>query len=240
MSTGELYKNLHEGHVRQSARRAHSAMKIFTLCDRFLDAVSVIDIGCGVGHLLSEFQKHGFEVCGVEGDWLESSSLRFSEEALIRADLEQSFNLDRKFDLCISTEVAEHLEPDRAIGFVEDLTNLSDVVLFSAAIRGQGGTGHKNEQWQDYWVGLFAAQDYCFYDAFRPNLWTDPEVYDWFKQNLMLFVKNGVPVKLELSDYVSSAKGARMIVPKYHDKIVRRKVKQLQRLRKQVNEVATN
>ena len=211
----------------------HSAQRIFGLCERFFEVNSVIDVGCGVGFLLAEFENRDREICGVEGDWLEETAIKFSSDSLVRADLERPFSLDSTFDLCVSTEVAEHLEPARAEGFVADLTRLSDVVLFSAAIAGQGGTGHKNEQWQDYWVNLFEAQDYAFFDAFRPNLWTDPITMDWFKQNLMVFVKRGVQVNADLSQFSSTAEAARMIVPKYHDKIVRRTTRQLRRLRKE-------
>ncbi|CUH49355.1 class I SAM-dependent methyltransferase [Ruegeria atlantica] len=235
MDADKIYKSLHKGHVRQKESRSHSAQRIFELCDRFVESKSVIDVGCGVGFLLAEFENHNREIRGVEGDWLELSSLEFSDSALIRADLEKPFELDRRFDLCVSTEVAEHLEPDRAQSFVADLTRLSDFVLFSAAIEGQGGTGHKNEQWQDYWVNLFDAQGYDFYDAFRPNLWNDPMVMDWFRQNLLLFVKRGVEKKPGLSEFASSAEVARMIVPKYHDKIVRRTARQLRRLRREMS-----
>ncbi|WP_170427034.1 class I SAM-dependent methyltransferase [Ruegeria arenilitoris] len=233
MDPDKIYKSLHKGHIRQEEARVHSARRISGLCERFFEPKSVIDVGCGVGFLLAEFEKDDCEICGVEGDWLEETNIKFSADALVRADLETPFSIDRSFDLCVSTEVAEHLEPARAKSFVEDLTRLSDVVLFSAAIAGQGGTGHKNEQWQDYWADLFDAQNYAFYDAFRPNLWTDPLVMDWFKQNLMVFVKRGAHVKPELSKFASSADVARMIVPKYHDKIVRRTTRQLRRLKRE-------
>ncbi|MDA7964053.1 methyltransferase domain-containing protein [Ruegeria sp.] len=233
MDADKLYKSLHKGHIRQEEARVHSAKRIHGLCERFLDVKSVVDVGCGVGFLLAEFESRDRDICGVEGDWLEDTAIRFSGDALVRADLEQPFSLDRKFDLCVSTEVAEHLEPARAESFVADLTQLADAVVFSAAIAGQGGTGHKNEQWQDYWVKLFDKQGYAFFDALRPNLWTDPLVMDWFKQNLMVFVKRDAPVNSDLSDYASTAEAARMIVPKYHDKIVRKSTRQLRRLRKE-------
>jgi len=35
-----------------------------------------------------------------------------------------------------------------------------DNVLFSAAIPNQGGTGHINEQWQEYWAEKFYANGF--------------------------------------------------------------------------------
>ena len=57
----------------------------------------------------------------------------------------------------ISLEVAEHLSPGRAESFISDLCQAAPVVLFGAAIPGQGGVGHLNEQWQSYWANLFEA-----------------------------------------------------------------------------------
>jgi hypothetical protein len=62
-------------------------------------------------------------------------------------DLESPIRLERTFDLAISMEVAEHLSPGRAPSFVDDLTGLAAVVLFSTAIPGPGGIGHINEPW---------------------------------------------------------------------------------------------
>jgi hypothetical protein len=47
-----------------------------------------------------------------------------------------------RFDLAVCLEVAEHLPPERAESFIRELCDLAPVVLFSAAIPGQGGTGH--------------------------------------------------------------------------------------------------
>ena len=47
---------------------------------------------------------------------------------------------DELFDLAVCLEVAEHVSPTRAGGLVDDLVALSDCVLFSAAVPGQGAT----------------------------------------------------------------------------------------------------
>jgi hypothetical protein len=69
--------------------------------------------------------------------------------AFLEHDLEQPLAQllgGERFDLAASLEVAEHLSSARADGFVEHLTRLSDRVLFSAEVPGQGGYGHRNEQ----------------------------------------------------------------------------------------------
>ena len=63
--------------------------------------------------------------------------------------------LERKFDLAISLEVAEHLKSSSSEDFVQSLTTLAPMILFSAAIPHQGGLHHINEQWLEYWGDLF-------------------------------------------------------------------------------------
>jgi len=53
-------------------------------------------------------------------------------------DLNKSFNSER-VDLAMSLEVAEHLHNWAAEEFIGSLVQASDVVLFGAACKGQGG-----------------------------------------------------------------------------------------------------
>jgi hypothetical protein len=87
----------------------------------------------------------------------------------------------------VSVEVAEHLPADCAATFVATLTSLAPAVLFSAAIPFQGGTHHVNEQWPDYWAGLFKQRDYEVVDCLRDRIWDNDSVEWWYAQNLLLF-----------------------------------------------------
>ncbi len=85
--------------------------------------------------------------------------------------------------------MAEHLSPERADSFVEDLTGLSDIVLFSAAIPGQGGEGHINEQFLSYWEEKFEKRNYKLLDCIRPNIIREGDKIPWwYKQNIVVFV----------------------------------------------------
>ena len=97
--------------------------------------------------------------------------------------------INRRFDLAICLEVAEHLSPDIGIHLVKLLTNLSDVILFSAAVPHQGGINHINEQWAEYWQEIFAEHGYEYYDVIRPKIWNNKNVKWWYKQNSFLVVK---------------------------------------------------
>jgi hypothetical protein len=91
----------------------------------------------------------------------------------------------------VCVEVAEHLPASGAPSFVADLARLAPVVAFSAAIPGQGGEGHVNEQWPEYWERLFAASGYRVVDALRRPFWRHPDGPAYVAQNLLLAVDAG-------------------------------------------------
>ena len=95
-------------------------------------------------------------------------------------DLTKNLKLNKTFDLAMSLEVAEHLPSDQAEIFVETLTKLAPVILFSAAIPGQGGMGHINEQWPDYWVNLFIKKGYQPIDYIRRKICNNDRVQWWY------------------------------------------------------------
>lgn len=196
--TSHLYTQAFFTTRQQNARQ--SAQAIVPLVLQALGhPQSIIDLGCGTGSWLSVFSEAGVPtIVGVDGSYVEKTQLEISPAQFISHNLEHPFVLPERhqsrFDLAMSIEVAEHLPPNRAESFVQELTALSDVVLFSAAIPGQGGIGHINEQWPEYWAQFFAVQGYVAVDYFRPQLWRNPAVCWWYSQNLLLFIR---PEKLD-------------------------------------------
>lgn len=168
-----------------------SARKIIGMLKAYFDVKSVIDFGCGVGTWLKVCKEefgNDILVKGMDGDYVQREFLQIADNEFFPTDLSKKVSLDKRYDLAISLEVAEHLPPERAIGFVEDLCTASDVVLFSGATKYQGGDGHINEQRLSYWVEKFEMQGYVFVDYIRPNVWNDEDVISWYKQNVALFI----------------------------------------------------
>lgn len=151
---------------------------------------SVLDVGCGTGTWLHASKEifSSFELFGIEGDWLPESHF-CKDGTLIRKNLDRPFDLSRKFDLTISLEVAEHISPNSASSFVSSLASTSDLILFSAAPPGQGGKHHVNEQPIGYWVELFASHGFQASDFIREEIWNDPNIDFWYKQNIITFEK---------------------------------------------------
>lgn len=181
--TAEFFEQLRDGCSR-------SAEVIVPIILQLLPVRSAIDVGCGEGVWLSVFRKLGVEdVFGIDGDYIARTALKIPETCFRAADLSAPLSLDRTFDLAVSLEVAEHLTPESAPGFVESLTRLAPAVLFSAAIPFQGGTNHVNEQWPEYWAELFRRHGYLAVDTIRRRIWRNSAVESWYAQNTLLFVR---------------------------------------------------
>jgi SAM-dependent methyltransferase len=169
---------------------AAAARRIVAALRAVLPVHSVVDIGCARGTWLRAWQAASVaDVVGVDGDYVDRDRLDIDPDRFVVADLAAPFALGRRFDLAQSLEVAEHLPPARAEGFVADLVAHAPVVLFSAATPGQGGEHHVNEQPGDYWRGLFRAHDHVAIDCLRPLLARAAGVPAWYRYNLMLYVR---------------------------------------------------
>ena len=156
---------------------------------------TLIDVGCANGLYIKPFLELGVAAQGYE----------ISEDALvaplvnpalitIRDMTEPTALRPQKFNLALCLEVLEHVPEDQANAFIYNLCKLSDRIVFSAAIPGQGGRGHINCQHKDYWMKLFELH------GFTRQLDEESAILDhmrkgyhmgWLTQNLMVFTKNG-------------------------------------------------
>lgn len=164
---------------------------------------SVVDFGCGPGTFLNVFKKIGIKnVLGLDGPHVVNEAekgrweLFIQKNEILSIDFEKEISSENSkifselgtFDLAVCLEVAEHLLPSSAEKLVQTITSTSKLILWSAAIPGQTGENHFNEQWPEYWQALFEKHGYVFLDPFRLKLWNDRRVEWWYRQNLFLVV----------------------------------------------------
>lgn len=155
-----------------------------------LNPSSVLDIGCGQGVWLAAWHAAGItDLLGVDGDYIDRARLAIPVSQFQARDLAAPLDFGRRFDLVMSLEVAEHLPESAAEIFIDNLTWHGNVILFSAAVPGQGGEFHVNEQPLEYWRAKFAARGYCLFDAVRPGIKDNPAIEAWYRYNMMLFVQ---------------------------------------------------
>ncbi len=223
----QRYQKMHRAHSKDHQQRSYANNRLAAEVQNLIKVQSVVDVGCGIGLLLQALKENDVEVLGLEGMWLDESQMVLAPDFYRLLDLERPFDLSSRFDVCFCIEVAEHLEPSRAESFVSDLCQLSDVVVFSAAIPGQGGHGHKNEQWQEYWCNLFGKNGYGTYDPFREKFRRDPDMLPWLQQNTILFLRHETNLSVKLADQEITPNLANFILPMYHKKALRRQKRRL-------------
>jgi SAM-dependent methyltransferase len=178
---------------------ATSAAAVVPVLDQLVHPASVVDVGCGTGGWLDEFVARGVDdVLGVDSDRVPPDLRKLDGARFVSADLTDPPDVGRRFDLALCLEVGEHLPEASATTLVDYLTSLAPVIVFSAAIPGQGGEDHINEQWPAYWATRFEKADYRLLDVLRPLFWDDERV-DWFyRQNMVVYARSDLADRLDL------------------------------------------
>lgn len=165
---------------------------------------SVIDIGCGRGTWLKAAHELGVsKLVGLDGFWNDGKLLNENID-FKSVDLENlNFDdIDDKYELAISLEVAEHITEKNSTSFIKYICSKSDMVLFSAASKFQGGTNHLNEQFPSYWAKLFLDEGYYPIDLLRPKFWGNKNIEACYRQNSFVYLrKNSNVYKLLTEQY---------------------------------------
>ncbi len=182
---------------------------------------SILDIGCGKGTWLAAAESLGVtSLHGIDGPWVTAASLLSKSIHFKPANMEQLIPIEQRYDLAISVEVAEHISLARAPAFVGALCDASDVVMFGAAVVGQGGENHVNEQRQSFWVKQFELKGYQCFDVLRPAVWDNEKIAPWYRQNTLVFVNSKNAVLLDRFAARSAVRIIDLIHPEMFEKRV--------------------
>jgi len=157
----KLYKG------RYFARRYKLNWRVPYVCQAVNDALhpkSLIDVGCATAEFVAGFIKMGIDAYGLEGTTnVIDYGLQIPKERLYVLDLRVSVTrVPFKFDLVLCLEVAEHIEPEYADIFLDNLCTFSGSILMSFAPPGQKGHGHFNCQPSSYWIDKMAKRHYLY------------------------------------------------------------------------------
>jgi hypothetical protein len=161
---------------------------------------TVVDVGGGEGWWGQEFRRHECQVVVLDSSVPEMDPVEVDVGMMVPGEIQYRhldladprgqmipFPPSGRYDLAVCLEVAEHLPEERAEGLVHALCDLAPVVLWSAAIPGQGGRGHINEQWPEYWAGHFWNNNMLATSAIREAFWDDYRVEPWYRQNMLFY-----------------------------------------------------
>jgi len=204
----ERNKRLYGHSFYQSRKKAtyYSAKLISTFLKELgITPRAVIDIGCGVGAWLEAIDQV-FPQCsllGIDGEWVPkqfiSPNIDFHEMELSVTGVE--FFPDSEFDLALCLEVLEHLSDDRVDQILDFLGKNVSYAVVSVAPPGQGGVGHVNEMPLSELKERMGCRGFRCIDIIRPKIWNDQNVPYWYRQNCVLFVKQGLSISHSHSDW---------------------------------------
>jgi len=174
----------------QSAHTAEAVVK--TLLDFIHLPANVLDIGCGIGIWSKTLKDAGVaKTVLIDHPSNKKENLLLNDTEFVNADMNISFPEVYKSDLAVCIEVAEHLKPGRSQAIIDYISQCTDTVLFSAAIPGQGGIGHINLHYADYWETIFAGFGFKKYDIIRPLIIADENIEYFIRQNIFLYEREG-------------------------------------------------
>ncbi|RAP38807.1 hypothetical protein DID80_02210 [Candidatus Marinamargulisbacteria bacterium SCGC AAA071-K20] len=144
---------------------------------------SVLDAGCALGTWL-----HHWALNGVDTKYVNKEDLVIDPQFFMTKKLDSHFDIGKQFDLVQCLEVAEHIPTQASSIIVENLVRHGKVILFSAAVPGQGGIGHINEQPLAFWFSIFNKHNYICIDFIRPLIKNKLNVQYYYRYNTLLFV----------------------------------------------------
>lgn len=175
------------GYWKDHSQHIHSPNLSFFIKSILPKNEPVHDFGCGTGFYLEVLREAGFEnLQGYEGS--PSSEVQF--KSILKQDLTAKFSVPQKGNI-ICLEVAEHIPRKYEEVF---LSNISDAcngyLVFSWAVRGQGGTCHVNCRNNDEVFEIMQKLGFQFHPELTQqgrNLIEDH--CDWFRNTLLIFSK---------------------------------------------------
>ena len=127
---------------------------------------TVLDIGCGVGLLVEQFCRLGYQAIGVDVHGAPIEHSLCPDRCFLVATTAQLNYPDDYFDLVVSREVLEHIssaEIDRCIREWDRVGKGAMVHIIAVTERGQSATHdptHINVQPEAWWVDKFRSHGY--------------------------------------------------------------------------------
>jgi len=168
-----------------------TAKHVFDIYHNIFNCQSVKDVGCGDGTWLTELNnffpesnKIGYDLPNAIKIAKKENNINFKS-----VDFENPTIELENTELTICLEVAEHISKINAEKLINKICETSKFIIFSAAIPGQGGFNHINENPLKYWIKLFEKNNFYCFDIFRFELSKDKNIPFYYRNNIFLYTK---------------------------------------------------
>ncbi len=126
----------------------------------------VLDIGCGVGALVEQFNKLGYQAIGVDvNKEAIKNSIYLKNCFLVQTTAKLPYH-DNYFDLVVSREVLEHIPADQIDACINEWDRVSAgkmIHIIAVTERGPSATDditHVNVQFEKWWIKKFMKHGY--------------------------------------------------------------------------------
>jgi SAM-dependent methyltransferase len=120
------------------------------ICKKF-NIKKVLDVGCGMGHAINEFNNYCNEVIGVDGSKYVVENSPLKEQIFYHDFSVGTLETEDRYDLCWSCEFVEHVEEKYRDNFL-DVFSYAKYLAITYAEPGQSGHHHVNCQPKEYWI----------------------------------------------------------------------------------------
>jgi cyclopropane fatty-acyl-phospholipid synthase-like methyltransferase len=153
------------------------------------NVLNLADFGCGMGDYVKTLRENNINAVGFDGN---PNTPELTNNLCGVFDLSLPKQFDEPFDWVMSLEVGEHLPQQFEDIFINNLHNNNKYgIILSWAVKGQGGSGHFNEQNTDYIKSKICELGYVN-DIKSENKLRKDSSLGWFKNTIMVFRKSAL------------------------------------------------
>lgn len=149
----------------QGNRDAHRGKRADKVAQAIVDVFgprSAIEFGCSAAYFLESLANMNVDVYGIDGDETAfADGVRcIPRECLEVYDLRLPYFPTKKYDVCMSLETLEHIEPEYTDTVIDSMCRCSDNLFMTIATPGQSGIHHVNMRSPAEWQKMFERRSF--------------------------------------------------------------------------------
>jgi hypothetical protein len=126
-----------------------------------LNCKSVLDVGCGLGKMVSLARSLGYDADGIDGDY----SVNRDVDVIIHDYVKGPYDHKKRYDLAYSCEFVEHVEQKYIPNFMVSFQVCSHVIMTFAPLKSKKGHHHVNCNTSKYWIKMFNRFGFVYDDS---------------------------------------------------------------------------